>query len=77
MISTLTISMLTILELMVSTHLVSTLTISALTMLQRNTGPAGEAAALSPLRTLVLTDIAGPGGIGDAPLCEHALTSEN
>jgi hypothetical protein len=48
MISTLTILDLMILELMVSTHLVSThlvstLTIRALTMLQRNTGPAGEA----------------------------------
>jgi hypothetical protein len=45
------ISTLTILELMISTHLVSTLTISALTvstrtMLQRNTEPAGRAGRL-------------------------------
>jgi hypothetical protein len=44
----LTVPTLTVLELMVSTHLVSTLTIGVLavstrTMLQRNTGPAGEA----------------------------------
>jgi hypothetical protein len=80
------ISTLTIRALVVSTHLVSTLTIPtltlrALTMLQRNTEPAGEAqrasAALSQLRTLVLANIAGPGGIGGAPLCGHALTSEN
>jgi hypothetical protein len=71
------ISTLTILELVVSTHLVSTLTIRALTMLQRNTGPAGSAAALSRLRTLVLTDIRKPGGIGDTSLCEYALTSES
>jgi hypothetical protein len=36
------ISTLTILELMVSTHLVSTLTISARTMLQRSTEPAAH-----------------------------------
>jgi hypothetical protein len=65
------ISTLTIRALVVSTHLVSrltipTLTIRALTMLRRNTGPAREAAALSPLRPLVLADIAGPGGIGGA-----------
>jgi len=45
------ISTLTILELMVSTHLISTLTIPTLTlrtliMLQRSTGPAGRAGRL-------------------------------
>jgi hypothetical protein len=39
------ISTLTVLELVVSTHLISTLTIRTRTMLQRSTGPAGRAAA--------------------------------
>jgi hypothetical protein len=61
----------------VSTLTILELTISIRTMLQRNTGPAGSATALSRLRTLVLTDIVAPGGIGDTSLCEYALTSES